>query len=63
MKQADLDFLELAAAAGEICLQYLDETGFSCWSPVQCHLYSMAGFGKGKVNDLSKHLCGVSGLV
>lgn len=22
-------------AAGEICLKYLDETGFSCWSPVQ----------------------------
>jgi putative transposase len=35
MKQADLDFLKLAAASGEICLKYLDETGFSCWSPVQ----------------------------
>jgi hypothetical protein len=24
--------LELAAAAGEICLKYLDESGFSLWS-------------------------------
>lgn len=34
-KQADLDFLELAAAMGEIHLKYLDETGFSCWSQAQ----------------------------
>lgn len=30
--QADLEMLELAAAAGEICLKYLDESGFSLWS-------------------------------
>lgn len=34
IKQADLDMLELAAAAGEIDLFYLDESGFSMWSPV-----------------------------
>lgn len=33
IKQADLDMLELAAAAGEIDLLYLDESGFSLWSP------------------------------
>lgn len=26
--------LELAAATGEICLKYLDESGFSLWSNV-----------------------------
>jgi transposase len=34
IKQADLDLLELASAAGEIDLLYLDESGFSLWSPV-----------------------------
>lgn len=34
IKQADLEMLELAAAAGEIDLLYLDESGFSLWSPV-----------------------------
>ncbi|AFZ22329.1 hypothetical protein Mic7113_6768 (plasmid) [Allocoleopsis franciscana PCC 7113] len=33
IKQADLDMLELAAATGEIDLLYLDESGFSLWSP------------------------------
>jgi len=33
IKQADLEMLELAAA-GEIDLLYLDESGFSLWSPV-----------------------------
>lgn len=33
-KQADLEMLELAAAAGEIDLKYLDESGFCLWSPV-----------------------------
>jgi hypothetical protein len=32
--QGDLDMLQLAAAAGEICLKYLDESGFCMWSPV-----------------------------
>lgn len=26
--------LQLAAATGEICLKYLDESGFCMWSPV-----------------------------
>jgi len=34
IKQADLEMLEWAAAAGEIDLFYLDEAGFSLWSPV-----------------------------
>ena len=34
LKQADLDMLELAAAAGEINLKYLDESGFCLWSSV-----------------------------
>lgn len=34
IKQADLEMLELAAAAGEIELKYLDESGFCVWSPV-----------------------------
>jgi hypothetical protein len=32
-KQNDLDMLELSAAAGEIDLFYLDESGFSLWMP------------------------------
>ncbi len=32
IKQADLDMLQLAAAAGEIDLKYLDESGFCLWS-------------------------------
>ena len=31
-KQADLDILELSAAAGDIDLKYLDESGFCVWS-------------------------------
>lgn len=31
LKQADLEMLELAAAAGEIDLKYLDESGFCMW--------------------------------
>lgn len=34
IKQADLEMLQLAAAAGEIELKYLDESGFCMWSPV-----------------------------
>lgn len=34
LKQADLDMLELAAAAGEIELKYLDESGFCMWGSV-----------------------------
>lgn len=32
IKQADLEMLELSAAAGEIDLKYLDESGFCAWS-------------------------------
>jgi putative transposase len=32
IKQADLDMLQLAAAAGEIDLKYLDDNGFCLWS-------------------------------
>jgi transposase len=32
IKQTDLDMLEWAAAAGEIDLKYLDESGFCAWS-------------------------------
>lgn len=34
IKQADLEMLAVAAAAGEIELKYLDESGFCMWSPV-----------------------------
>jgi hypothetical protein len=34
IKQADLDMLEWAAAVGDICLKYLDESGFCQWSSV-----------------------------
>ena len=37
--------LEKAAAAGEICLKYLDESGFSLWSET---LYTWAKIGKQK---------------
>lgn len=33
-KQAELDMLEMAAAAGEIDLLYGDESGFCLWSAV-----------------------------
>jgi hypothetical protein len=39
IKQADLDMLEFAAAAGEIDLFYLDESGFSQWMPVTYSYY------------------------
>lgn len=32
IKKADLEMLQWAEAAGEICLKYLDESGFSLWS-------------------------------
>jgi len=33
-KKADLDWLFWAHSAGEIRLKFLDESGFSLWSPV-----------------------------
>lgn len=40
--QADLDMLELAAAAAEIHLKYLDESGFSLWAQV-CYTRAKKG--------------------
>lgn len=45
IKQGDLEMLEWAAAAGEICLKYLDESGFSLWANVT---YSWGEKGKQK---------------
>jgi DDE superfamily endonuclease len=42
IQQADLDLLELAAAAGDIQLKYLDESGCCLWSPVS-YTYSRIG--------------------
>jgi putative transposase len=41
-KQSDLDMLQLSAAAGEIDLFYLDESGFSLWMP-QTYSYYFKG--------------------
>ena len=43
--------LEFAAAAGEICLKYLDESGFSLWSEV---VYTWAKIGEQKRIEQSK---------
>ncbi len=43
--------LELAVAAGEICLKYLDESGFSLWSEV---VYTWAKIGEQKRIEQSK---------
>ena len=40
--QADLDMLEWAAAAGDIQLKYLDESGFSLWAQV-CYTWAKRG--------------------
>lgn len=45
VKLADLEMLQLANAAGEICLKYLDESGFSLWSEVS---YTWAQRGQQK---------------
>jgi putative transposase len=43
--QADLDMLELAAAAGDIHLKYLDESGFSLWAQVYyTYLFSLPSY-------------------
>lgn len=39
LKQADLDMVEFSAAAGEIDLFYLDESGFCMWTPVSYTYY------------------------
>ena len=43
--------LELAAAVGEICLKYLDESGFVLWSPVS---YTWAKKGRQKKMEQTK---------
>ena len=54
--------LELAAGAGEICLKYLDESGFSLWSEV---VYTWAKIGEQKRIEQSKkkgkrlNICGL----
>ena len=45
-KKADLDWLFWAHSAGEIRLKFLDESGFSLWSPVS---YTYARLGEQKV--------------
>ena len=45
IKQVDLDLLTLAAQMGQIVLKYLDESGFSLWSPVS---YSYSRIGEQK---------------
>ena len=50
-KQADLDWLLWAHSAGEICLKFLDESGFCLWSPVS---YSYARMGTQKVRQQTK---------
>jgi len=50
-KKADLDWLLWAHSAGEIRLKFLDESGFSLWSPVS---YSYAPKGKQKVLEQTK---------
>lgn len=47
--------LEQAAAAGEIRLKYLDESGFSLWSPVS---YSYAAIGQQKRMEQSHRIYG-----
>ena len=51
IKKNDLEMLELAASAGEICLKYLDESGFSLWSK---SLYTWGKIGKEKKIEQSK---------
>ena len=50
-KKADLDWLLWAHSAGEIRLKFLDESGFSLWSPVS---YSYALRGEQKVLEQTK---------
>ncbi|MFN6488361.1 MAG: hypothetical protein RMY33_036620, partial [Nostoc sp. DedQUE03] len=48
IKQADLEMLELSAAAGEIDLKYMDESGFCAWSEPNT-FWVLGERGKGKV--------------
>jgi len=50
-KKADLDWLFWAHSAGEIRLKFLDESGFSLWSPVS---YTYARLGEQKVLEQTK---------
>jgi len=60
--QADLDLLELAAAAGDIHLKYLDESGFSLWAQV-CYTWAKKGEQK-RIEQTTKkgrrlNICGL----
>ncbi|GCA96246.1 hypothetical protein [Microcystis aeruginosa] len=50
-KKADLDWLFWVHSAGEIRLKFLDESGFSLWSPVS---YTYARLGEQKVLEQTK---------
>jgi len=62
IKKNDLEMLELAATAGEICLKYLDESGFSLWAEV---VYTWGKIGEQKRIEQSKkkgkrlNICGL----
>lgn len=62
VKKADLEMLELAAGAGEICLKYLDESGFSLWAET---VYSWGKIGEQKKIEQPKkrgkrvNICGL----
>lgn len=51
VKKADLEMLHLMAACGGVCLKYLDEAGFSLWSPAS---YSWIKVGEQKQIPQSK---------
>jgi hypothetical protein len=50
-KKADLEWLLWSHSAGEICLKFLDESGFCLWSPVS---YSYARCGQQKLLEQTK---------
>ena len=51
LSRADLEWLLWAHSAGEICLKFLDESGFCLWSPIS---YSYARCGEQKVLEQTK---------
>ena len=50
MKQSDLEMLQLEAAAGEIDLKYLDESGFCAWSEAGYTYYQLSSAKKAGTN-------------
>ncbi|MEC5032979.1 MAG: transposase, partial [Oscillatoria sp. PMC 1051.18] len=61
-KTSDLSMLEISAAVGEICLKYLDESGFSLWAET---LYTWMKVGsqkrieQGKKKGKRLNICGL----